>query len=65
MFKKVIIKKSMGLKLDKNCHFRVEKQKTPMYPTDLTQTEWQFIKKALDFDDKKQKNLSKFINDGL
>jgi len=36
-----------------------------MYPTDLTQTEWQFIKKALDFDDKKQKNLSKFINDGL
>lgn len=26
-----------------------------MYPTDLTQTQWQFIKKALDFDDRKRK----------
>ncbi|MEO8237512.1 MAG: transposase [Flavobacterium sp.] len=26
-----------------------------MYPTDLTQTQWQFIKKTLEFDDRKRK----------
>ena len=33
----------------------VTKQKTKMYPSDLTETQWQYIKKVLDLSDRKRK----------
>jgi putative transposase len=32
-----------------------------MYPTDLTETQWQFIKKTLEFDERKRKNSLRVI----
>jgi len=38
LFKRVRIKRVSDKNFNKNCHFRVAKQKISMYSTDLTQT---------------------------